>query len=142
MQADVKGCNLPTIHSPRGLDHIRKIFYSTALLVARRSTLRQVGLFPPVGLRVVIFYPFGKDCRYPDKSAAESTRKNHAAVMCAEAKFSKINQLTQFKKPAGRDEGETSGEQARRRISHGESVYKFPGGWHRKAERICLKRVP
>ena len=31
--------------------------------------------------------------------------------MCAEAKFSKINQLTPFKEPAGRGEGGTPGGQ-------------------------------
>ena len=92
MQANVKGRNPPPGHPSRGHDHTRKNFCGTALLVARRSTLRQVGLLPPVDLKVSHFFSFGKDCRYPDESAVESTPENEAAVMCAETKFSKINQ--------------------------------------------------
>ena len=94
MQADVKGCNPPSGRPSRGHDHTRKPFCGTALLVARRSTLPQVGLLPPAALKVSHFFSFGKDCRHPDESAAESTPENQAAVMCAETKFSKIVQVT------------------------------------------------
>jgi hypothetical protein len=73
MQANVKERHPPTGHPSCGRDHTPKSFCGTALLVARRSTRNQVGLLPPVALKVSHFFSFGKDCRYPDGSAAEST---------------------------------------------------------------------
>ena len=102
MQATLKGPNPPSGHPSRNHHHFRQNFCSIALLVARRSTLRQIGPLPPVAPKVSHFFSFGKDCRYPDESAAESTRGNQAAMMYSEAKFSKISQFTHSKEPAGR----------------------------------------
>jgi hypothetical protein len=112
MQANVKGHNPPTRRPFRSHDHTRKNFCGTALLVARRSTMRAGWPAPAGCLKVSHFFSFGKDCRCPDESAVESAPGNEAAVMCAETKFSKINQFTPFKQPAGRDEGGTPGGQA------------------------------
>jgi hypothetical protein len=64
------------------------------LLVARRSTLRQIGPLPPVAPKVSHFFSFGKDCRYPDEPAGESTPENEAAARRAETKFGRINLIT------------------------------------------------
>jgi len=56
MQAGVKRRYRPPIHPSRGHSHDRKSFCGTALLVARRSTLRPVGLTPPVGLKISHFF--------------------------------------------------------------------------------------
>ena len=84
MQANVKGRNPPTVHPSRDLGHTRKDFCGTALLVARRSTLIAGWPAPAGCLKVSHFFSFGKDCRYPDESAVESTPGKEAAVMCAE----------------------------------------------------------
>jgi hypothetical protein len=55
MQAGIKRRYRPPVHPSRGHSHNRKSFCGTALLVARRSTLRQVGLLPPIALNVSLF---------------------------------------------------------------------------------------
>ena len=94
MQANLKGLNPPPGQPSRNHDHTRQNFYGIALLVARQSTLRQIGRLPPVGLKVSHFFSFGKDCRCQDESAMESTPENKAAERRAEIKFSKINLIT------------------------------------------------
>ena len=72
MHVNLKRLSQPSVNPSRGHSHNRKRFWSIALLVARRSTLRQVGLLPPVALKVSHFFLFGKDGRYPVESAAQS----------------------------------------------------------------------
>ena len=76
--------------------------------------------------RLVIYYLFGKDCRYPNEPAAESTPGNQAAVMCAETKFSKMNQLTPIKEPAG-------GMKAERRVD------RIDGGFPMESQCINFR---
>jgi hypothetical protein len=55
MQANLKRLYRPFVNPSRGHSHNHKSFGGIALLVARQSTLRQVTLLPPVGLKVSHF---------------------------------------------------------------------------------------
>jgi hypothetical protein len=76
------------------------------LLVAHHSILVAGSPAPTVGLKVSHFLSIWQGFAGP---RPESTQKNHTAVMCAEAKFSKINQPTKFKELSGRGDGGTPG---------------------------------
>ena len=70
MQADVKGRHRPTGHPSRSHGHTRKSFCGTAVLVARRSTPWQVGLLPPVGLKVSHFLSIWQGLPVPGRVGA------------------------------------------------------------------------
>jgi hypothetical protein len=112
MQANLKGGNPPPGNTSRSHHRSRQNFFGIALLVARRGTLRHIGPLPPIGLKVSHFFSFGKDCRYPDEPAGESTPENEAPVRRAETKFSKINLFSLLNRPAGRNESGRQDRQA------------------------------
>jgi hypothetical protein len=67
MQADVKRRSRLPVHPSRSHSHNRKSFGGTALLVARRSILRQVGLIPPLGLKVSHFFSIWQGLPIPGR---------------------------------------------------------------------------
>jgi len=74
MQAGVKRRHRPPFHPAPMLAITGKYFAAQLCWRHVGAPSRQIDLLPPVGLKDSHFFSFGKDYRYPDESAAGSTR--------------------------------------------------------------------
>ena len=69
MQADVKRRYRPPVHPSSGHSHNRKVFAAQPCWWLAGALFGRLAYSRRLASRLVIFFPFGKYCRYPDEAS-------------------------------------------------------------------------
>jgi len=108
MQALLKRCCCPCIYASRSPGCKRRSFFAIPLLVARRSTLRPVTLLSPDGLNVSHFLCIWQGSPVPGRAAGGLQPGKSTQPWCdLRQNLVRLNKVTPFNEPAGRDKAGT-----------------------------------